>query len=61
MQNKQIVSDSQLTDGSHWENREIHAAKAGRLLNAIHANAWCGGYNSYQRTPGKLLFILFKT
>ena len=60
VQNKRIVSDSQLTDGSHWYNRETHAAKSGRLFNAIHAGAWCGGYDSFQRTSGKLLFILFK-
>ena len=52
VQNKLIVSDSQLTDGSHWKNMDNHAAKNGRLFDTIGANAWCGGFDSYELTSG---------
>ena len=52
VQNNLVVSDSQLTDGSHWHNKEDWAAKNGRLLNSVGATAWSGGYDSFQRTSG---------
>ena len=54
------MSDSQLTDGSHYRNYENHAAKNGRLFDTIGASAWCGGYDASQRTSGiKKLFVIY--
>ena len=53
------MSDSQLTDGSHWNNRDDHAAKNGRLFNTEGANCWVGGYDASQRTSGIKNILLY--
>jgi len=45
VQNRAIVADSQLTDGSHHYNREDHSARQGRLFGTTGAAAWVGGYS----------------
>ena len=59
VQSRLIVSDSHLTAGSHWNNREEWSAKNGRLFNTAGAKAWCGGYDSNRRTSGTTKSILF--
>ena len=55
MQNKAVIADSQLSDGSHYYNIADCAAVHGRLFGTTGATAWCGGYDSDQLTSGKLL------
>merc|ERR1719427_2517148 len=50
VQNKAIIADSQLTDGSHYQNREDHSARQGRLFSTSRIAAWVGGYG--KRTSG---------
>jgi len=45
VQNRALVADSQLTDGSHHGNREDHSARQGRLFGTTGAGAWVGGYS----------------
>lgn len=54
VQKKAVVSDNQLSDGSHYHNRRDHSGINGRLFGRYgYGGAWSGGYDSFQRTSGK--------
>jgi len=53
VQKKAVVSDNQLSDGSHYHNLINHSGINGRLFGRYgYGGAWSGGYDSFQRTSG---------
>jgi len=52
VQDREVVSDDQLRDGSHWHDAESCMAIHGRLFGSSGATAWIGSYDSKLRTSG---------
>jgi len=52
VQDREVVTDGQLRDGSHWHDTESCMATHGRLFGTSGATAWIGSYDASLRTSG---------